>query len=138
MRHFMLLALCAAALAACGPASGTGDANAGADAPQAAAAPAVTDVACAHSYEDPSPMPALVDAFFDSDNDPVAATGVSIQAPEGAATCAGSLAGGVACQVRGPAVVKVAIQDFEYFTVPAGRGATLSVADRTTCFLNAE
>jgi len=82
-------------------------------------------------------MPTLVDAFADSDDDPVAATGILIQAPAGAAACEGSLADGVTCQVRGPAVVRVAIQDFEYFTVPDGRTATLTENAGTNCFLNA-
>ncbi|MGE0829807.1 MAG: hypothetical protein AB7O04_10705 [Hyphomonadaceae bacterium] len=146
LRHsaFALIAVCA--IAACGApqadSAATGEAaqteGAGAETAQAAAAPVVTDVACARSFDEPASTPALVDAFADSDNDPVAATGVLIQAPAGAATCAGSFADGASCQVRGPAVVRVAIQDFEFFTVPAGRTATLSVDGGTTCFLNAE
>jgi len=133
MRKIIVTA-CLIALAACGEAAPDGASDSGAQ----ASAPVVTDVACARSYDEPTPMPALVDVFADSDDDPVAATGVLIQAPAGAAACEGSFAEGVTCQVRGPAVVRVAIQDFEYFTVPAGRTATLSQVDGTTCFLNAE
>ena len=130
----LVISGCLALLAACGQSAPDGVATTTAQ----AAAPVVTDVACARSYEAPAQMPALVDVFADSDEDPVAATGVLIQAPAGAATCQGSMAQGVTCQVRGPAVVRVAIQDFEFFTVPAGRTATLSQSDATTCFLNAE
>lgn len=117
-------------VAACSPTGGQGDAG--------DAAPVVTDVACERSYDEPSSIPALVDVFADSDEDPVAATGILIQAPAGAATCEGNLADGVTCQVRGPALVRVAIQDFEYFTVPDGRTATLTENAGTSCFLNAD
>jgi len=116
-------------IAACSPSGEQGDSG--------SAAPVITDVACERSYNEPSPMPALVDVFADSDNDPVAATGILIQAPAEAATCGGNLADGVTCQVRGPAVVRVAIQDFEYFTIPDGRTATLTESAGTKCFLNA-
>ncbi|MGE0741673.1 MAG: hypothetical protein AB7O98_10045 [Hyphomonadaceae bacterium] len=138
MLRLFVFALCATALTACGPAvSPVEEADVDAT-PVEAAAPVVTDVACERSYDEPASMPAVVDAFADSDNDRVAATGVLIQAPAGAATCEGSMADGVTCQVRGPAVVRVAIQDFEFFTVPEGRTATLSLDGATTCFLNAE
>jgi hypothetical protein len=90
----------------------------------AAAAPATK---CAESYNPPSPEPKWVSIFGDSDNDPVTPTGISIEAPAGTTTCKGSMRTGIACDVKGPATVRLTIQDFVYYKVPAGRTGKLTI-----------
>lgn len=92
---------------------------------EALAAPAA---ACEKTYDPPRPEPKWVEVFSDSDNDPDVPTGILIEAPGGTTACKGSMRNGVACQVKGAATVRVTIQDYIFFKVPANRTATLTLS----------
>jgi len=94
---------------------------------------------CEQGYEPPRPDPKWTEVFSDSDNDPDVPTGVLIEAPAGTTTCKGSMAKGVSCEARGPATLRVTIQDHVFFKVPANRTAslTLSKQGELTCTLKA-
>jgi hypothetical protein len=102
------------------------------------ASPAAAKPKCEESYNPPSPEPKWALVYSESDNDPVAPSGISIEAPAGTTTCKGSPGKGVACDVRGPATVRLAIQDYVYYKVPAGRTGTLTFDKRgLACVLQA-
>lgn len=92
-----------------------------------AAAAAAAKSACEQSYNPPSPEPKWAPVYSESDNDPVAASGISIEAPAGTTTCKGNLRTGFSCDVKGAATVRVTIQDYVYYRIPAGRIGKLTL-----------
>ena len=94
---------------------------------------------CEQVNEAPQPAPKWAKVFSDSDHDPDVPTNVLIEASAGTTTCKGSMAKGVSCKTRGPATLRVTIQDYVFFKVPAKRTASLILSKdgNLTCTLKA-
>lgn len=147
MKRHLLLAVCALALAACSgadnatppadaAATGADGATPGAAAETAQAPPPRVSATPCESSQDFESVGRTETFYFYSDNDPLAATGIAVDAAPGTTTCTGQEFD-VSCQVRGPTALVLTIQDSVMWRIPAGRTATLTNrGSDLTCFLN--